>query len=149
MCPRTRACKPCADGIVFFLRDVVVRFIEQSGCLVETAYPAEMGIKSRMVFEIFPIVDGRRFDFGDGFIDFIDCVFLRIFHFAAIGMRQIRARVSKIGERVQIRGMPIRRRLRARAEDEGQRHHEHQSSRQRAVRFIFGFSSAVNVSRSG
>ena len=102
-------------GIVFFLGDVVVGFIEQSSRFVEAAHPPQVGIESRMVFEIFPIIDGRRLDFGDGFIDLIDCVFLWIFHFAAIGMRQIRARVSKIGERVQIRGMPIRCRLRARA----------------------------------
>lgn len=126
---RLQALRAC---IVFFFGDVVVGFIEQTSRFVEAAHPSDVRIESGVVFEIFPIIDGRRLDFGDGFIDLIDCVFLRILHFAAIRMRQIRTRVAQIGQRVQIRGMPIRRRLRAGAKDEGQRRHEHQSSRQRA-----------------
>jgi len=136
-------------GIIFILGDVVVSFIEQSGRFVEAAHPPEVRIESGVVFEIFPIIDCRRHDLSDGFIDLIDCVFLRIFHFAAIGMRQICARMAKIGERVHIRGMPIRCGLRARAEDEGQRCCEHQSSCQRAGAAHFRISWAVNVSRSG
>ena len=105
-------------GVVFFFRCVVVRFVEPSGCFVEAAYPAEMGVKPRMVFEILSVIDCRRFDFGDSFIDFIDCVFLRIFQFAAIGMRQIRAGMSQLGERVQIGGVPVWRRLRVCADDD-------------------------------
>ena len=65
-------------GIVFFLGDVIVRFVKEIGGFVEAAYPTQMRIESRMVFEVLPVV-GCRPDFGDSLVDFSDCVFLRLF----------------------------------------------------------------------
>jgi hypothetical protein len=93
-------------GIIFLAGDIVVRFVEQFEGAVKAAFAIHVGIDRRMVFQILAIVDGGVLDFANGFVDLFNRSLFFIID--AIGRRelaQMSSRVTKVGERVQIRRM--------------------------------------------
>jgi hypothetical protein len=98
-----------SPGIVFFARDVVVRFVEKFKRLVIAAAMSEVRINRHMVMNILAVIDGGVLDFGDGSVDLIDGMLL--FVVAAIGvseMLEVSAGVAQIAERMQVRRMTPR-----------------------------------------
>jgi hypothetical protein len=93
------------EAIVFFAGYVAVSFVEEFDGLVQAPGPVEMRVNGYMVVDIFSILDGGFLDFEDGGVDFFDgCAFL-FFALAAAGTFEMGARVAKVGQGVQVRGM--------------------------------------------
>ena len=97
-------------GVVFFFADVMVRLVQQLEGAVQTARPRKAGVNRRMIVDVLAVVDGGFLDFVDGLVDFVDGFLFLVFQFAATRTLEMRARVTQIRERVQIRGMVARRR---------------------------------------
>jgi hypothetical protein len=96
-------------GIVFFVGDVVVRFIQQFEGAMESAGAIHSGINRRMIVQVLAIPDRSSLDFIDRFVDFFNGV---AFFFVHVITRsrvfQVSAGVPQVGESVQISGMPSR-----------------------------------------
>jgi hypothetical protein len=90
------------EGVVFFPRDIVVCFVEQFDCAVQTTGPVHAGIDGHVIVDVFAVIDGGFLDFGDGVVDFVDGFLFLLAQFAVIGALQMSAGVAQIGERVEI-----------------------------------------------
>ena len=89
--------KALGRGVVFFLGDVAVGFVDEFEGTVETAAPIEAGVNCGMIVEILAVVDGGLFDFVDGLIDFVNGFLFLLAQFAAIGVLQMGACMAEIG----------------------------------------------------
>jgi hypothetical protein len=94
--------EPLGETIVFFTGDVVVSFVEEFDGAVETAGPVQMSVHGRMVVEILAIVDSGFFNFVDGVVDFVDCLFLLFSNLAMVGAIEMSASVAKVSQSVKI-----------------------------------------------
>jgi hypothetical protein len=101
--------EPLREGIVFFLRDIVVGFVDELESPVETAAPVETSVNRRMIVDVLAVVDGGFLDFVDGLIDLVNGMLLLVTQFAAIGTLEMGASVTEIRQSVKIRGMLSRR----------------------------------------
>jgi len=83
-------------GIVFFLGNVVVGFVDEFQCPVETAAPVEASVNRRMIVEVLAVIDGGLLDFVDGFIDFVNGFLFLFTQFAAVGALEMGACVTEV-----------------------------------------------------
>ena len=83
-------------GVVFFLRDVVVSFVEQFDGAAQAARPVHASIDRRVIVDIFSVVDGGFLDFGDGVVDFVDGLLFLLAQFPAVGALQMSAGLAQI-----------------------------------------------------
>ena len=79
------------EAVVFFLRDILMRLIEQLQGAMQAAVPGHVGVHGRMIVQILAIVDRGFFDFVDGFIDLVNGFLFLVAQFAAIGTLQMGA----------------------------------------------------------
>ena len=75
-------------GAIVLLLNVVVRFSEQLGGLIEARDPAEMRIEGRVIAETFAVID-NGLQFVDGGVHFRDRALLLIMKLARIRMLDI------------------------------------------------------------
>jgi hypothetical protein len=96
-------------GIVFFLVDIVVGFVEQFKSLAEAVGSLEVGIDGGVIPQVFAVIDGGMLDLADCGIDFIDRVLLLVVD-SLVRTEAIKmsARMAKVVERMQIGGMSTR-----------------------------------------
>lgn len=130
--------KALGEGIVFFLGDIVVGFVDEFEGTVETAAPVEASVNRRMIVQVLAVVDGGLLDFVDGFIDFVNGFLFLVTQFAAIGTLEMGARVTEVRQSVKICRM-VSRRLRLCGNG---RSHEEQERRNNEHRFAKAFHLA-------
>ena len=85
------------EAVVFFLGDVVVGSVHQLERAVKAAGPIHADVDWWMIVDVFSIIDGGSFDFGNGIIDFVDCLFLLLAQLAAVGALQVGAGMAQVG----------------------------------------------------
>jgi hypothetical protein len=96
-------------GIVFFVGDVVVRFIQQFEGAMESAGAIHSGINRRMLVQVLAIPNRSSLDFIDSPVDFLNGVALFFVHVITRSrVFQVRASVPQVSECVQISRMPSR-----------------------------------------
>jgi hypothetical protein len=96
-------------GVVFFVGDVVVRFIQQFEGAMEAAGAIHSGINRRMIAQVLAIPNRSSLDFIDSFVDFLNGVALFFVHVITRSrVFQVRAGVPQVGESVQVSRMPAR-----------------------------------------
>jgi hypothetical protein len=94
------------ENVVLFLGEVAMRFIEKFEGAMITAGATEVRVDGRMVIQILAVVDGSTLDFGDGLVDLDDGVFFFAVHMARVRLvREMSARVAKVGESMEVGGM--------------------------------------------
>jgi hypothetical protein len=84
------------EGVVFFLGDIAVGFVDKFQCPVETAAPVETNVNRSMIIDILAVIDGSLLDFVDGLIDFVNGLLLLFAQFAAIRALQMGASMTQI-----------------------------------------------------
>jgi hypothetical protein len=95
--------------VVFFMGNVIVRFIQQFHGAAEAAGAVHSGIDWRMIVQILAVVDSGVLDLLNGAVNFRDGVFFFFIHVMSGGwVFQMSACVTEIGECVQVSGMSSR-----------------------------------------
>jgi len=122
MCSRALL-ETLGEGIVFFLGDIVVGFVDEFESPVEAAAPIETCVNRRMIVDVLAVVDGGFLNFVDGLIDFVDGMLFLVTQFTAVGALQMSASVAEIRQCVKIRWM-LSRRLRLSRSDDDRRNDE-------------------------
>jgi hypothetical protein len=93
--------------IIFLTGDIVVRLVQKFQRAMETARSIHAGIDGRMVVEIFAIINRGPFDLIDCSVDFANgALFFVVDRVGWHEPVEISARVTQVGERVQVGGMP-------------------------------------------
>jgi hypothetical protein len=110
--------KTLRKGVVFFLGNVVVGFVDELESPVETAAPVETCVHGRMIVDILSVIDGGFLDFVDGLIDFVDGMLFLVTQFTAVGALQMGSSMAEIRQSVKIRWMLSRRLRLCRSEDD-------------------------------
>jgi hypothetical protein len=83
--------KTLGESVVFFLRDIVVSFVEQFDRAVQAAGPVHAGIDGRVIVDVFAVIDGGFLDFRDGVVDFVNGFLFLLAQFPAVGALQMSA----------------------------------------------------------
>jgi hypothetical protein len=93
-----------ADGrIIFFAGDIVVGLVEQFQRTVEAASAVHVGVDRRMVVQVLAVINRGMLDLPDGLIDLVDGVlFFAVHMFGVRQLTQMGARMSQIGQRMQV-----------------------------------------------
>ena len=147
--------KTLCKGVVLFLGNVAVGFVDEFESPVETAAPVETCIHGRMILDILPIIDRGFLDFVDGLIDFVDGMLFLVTQFTAVGALQMGASVAEIRQSVKIRWMLSRRLRLCRSENDRrndkQKHGNNKQQLAKAFHRASGsYSNEVNLQdRSG
>jgi hypothetical protein len=95
--------------IIFFAGNIVVRLVEQFQCAVKAASAVHVGIDRRMVFKVLAVINRGILDFPNGLVDLFDGVlFFTVHMFGRSELAQVRARVSQVGQGMQVSRMSSR-----------------------------------------
>jgi len=95
--------------IIFFVCDIVVRFVEQLQRAVIAAGPVHVRIDRRMIVQVLAIVNSSILDLSNGFVDLVNGMLLFFVHVMSRSqVLQVSARMTQIGECVQVCRMPSR-----------------------------------------
>jgi hypothetical protein len=82
------------ESVVFLFAYVVMRFVQQLQCAVQSAAPRHVRVNRRMIVEILAVVDGSFLNLVDGFVDFVNGFLFLFTKFAAVWPLQMRACVT-------------------------------------------------------
>lgn len=95
--------------VVFFFREIAMRFVEQFERSVIAARAPEVGVDWRMIIQILPVIDGGMLDFSNGLVDLGDSVLFLAIHMRGVGLVfQMSAGMAQVGEGVEVRRMSSR-----------------------------------------
>jgi hypothetical protein len=96
------------EGVVLFLSDVTMGFVDQFEGAVKAAGPIHVSVDRRMIVDVLTVVDGSFLDFVDGIVDFVDGQFFVFAELAAVRMLKVRSRMAQILQGVDIGRMLFR-----------------------------------------
>jgi hypothetical protein len=100
------------EGIVFFLGDVAVSFVDELECPVQAAAPIKVRVDRWIIVEVLSVIDRGFLDLFNGVVDFVNGFLFLFSQLPAVRALQVSPRLPEIGERVQIgRMLAWRRRL--------------------------------------
>jgi hypothetical protein len=81
--------QPLRKAIVLFMRDIVVRLVDQFKSAMQAARPVEPGINGRVIVEILAVVNRGPLDLADGLVDLMDRFLLLFPQFSVSGAFQV------------------------------------------------------------
>jgi hypothetical protein len=97
--------QPLSEGIIFLVREILVRFFKELLGAVQTTGVVQTGIDRRMIIQVFAVVDGRSLDIGDRVIDSANRFFLLMTQFATAAHFEMGARRAEVRQSMKISRM--------------------------------------------